>query len=76
MKSYLDLLIERSKELRVDLSKAFKWVDASRSTYYRTINGDTELRYETACKVMQAIEELHALQEHRASLAKLRTANK
>jgi predicted transcriptional regulator len=66
--SYLEILQEKSQRLGVTLLDAFKWKDIPSSTYYRTIKGTTELRYETARLVNKAIEELHALRKHREEL--------
>lgn len=66
--SYLELLQEKSQRLNVSLLDAFKWKDIASSTYYRTLNGTTELRYETARLVNKSLEELHALRKHREEL--------
>jgi predicted transcriptional regulator len=72
MKSYITILKERAEECELTLLKAFKAADIPTSTYYRTINGDTELRHETAARVMQAIEKLYALQQARSHSEQLR----
>ena len=72
MKSYLTLLTEKADELGLSLLTAFKQADIPTSTYYRTVNKTTELRHETAVKVMQAIEKLHTLQQARAYSEELR----
>jgi predicted transcriptional regulator len=72
MKSYLELLEEMSAETGISLLKAFKAASVPTSTYYRTINGVTELRYETARKAMKELEKLHALQQAREYTAELR----
>lgn len=74
MKSYLQILEEKAGECDVPLLKAFKSADIPTSTYYRTINGKTELRHETAMKVIKAIVKLHALQEAREHTKQLRDA--
>lgn len=74
MKSYLQIISERAEEAEIPLLKAFKSADIPTSTYYRTINGVTELRHETATKVMKAIEKLHALQQAREYSKQLRDA--
>ena len=56
--------------------KAFKSAGVPTSTYYRTINGATELRHETARKVMKAIEKLHALEQARADTEELRKSDR
>jgi predicted transcriptional regulator len=72
MKSYITILKERAAECGLPLLKAFKQADIPTSTYYRTIQEKTELRHETAAKVMQAIENLHALQQARSHTEELR----
>jgi predicted transcriptional regulator len=72
MKSYLETLQSRADECGLTLLKAFKAADIPTSTYYRTKKGETELRHETAKRVMQAIEKLHALQQARAHSEELR----
>jgi len=62
MKAYLDTLKQNSSELGIDLLEAFKTAMVPTSTYYRTINGQTELRYETALKVSNAIDRIHEIQ--------------
>jgi predicted transcriptional regulator len=68
--------VERAKECNIPLLKAFKSAGVPTSTYYRTINGATELRHETARKVMKAIEKLHALEAARDHTKQLRSAGK
>lgn len=77
LESYLEILQRKSEELEVSLFDAFKWKDISDSTYYRTINNTTEMRYDTARLVNHALHELHALREHRAKLkeSKARSAS-
>lgn len=72
MKSYLELLQEKSEESGITLLQAFKSADIPTSTYYRTIHGTTELRHETAAKAMKALEKLHALQQAREYTQQLR----
>jgi hypothetical protein len=68
LKSYLEFLQEKSELLDVPLIDAFKLKDISLSTYYRTMQGTTELKYGTARKVNHSLEHLAALREHRARL--------
>jgi len=75
MKSYLQTVIDCSTEYSIPLSKAFQRAQIPTSTYYRTINGATELRYETAAKVFNAIEELHSIQQARDYTQRLRETN-
>jgi predicted transcriptional regulator len=74
MKSYLQILKEQADKCGLSLLKAFKAADIPTSTYYRTVKGETELRHETAARVMAAIEKLHALQQARAHSEELRRA--
>lgn len=70
LQSYLEILQAKSEQLGVSLFDAFKKKDISDSTYYRTMKGDTELRYETARRVNHALYEIHALRAHREALKK------
>jgi len=72
MKSYLQLLQEKSDEYGVPLLDAFKAASVPTSTFYRTINGKTELRHNTAWKAMKQLEKLHALQQAREHTEELR----
>jgi predicted transcriptional regulator len=73
MKSYMQILEEAVEAAGLPLLKAFKAADIPTSTYYRTINAKTELRHDTARKVMKAIEKLHALKESREHTEQLRS---
>jgi len=74
MKAYLDIIKQKADEVGVSLLKAFKSANIPTSTYYRTINGDTELRYETALRVNNAIQKLHEIQQAREHTQRLREA--
>ena len=76
MKSYLELLQEMSDETGISLLKAFKAASVPTSTYYRTINGVTELRFDTARKAMKELEKLHALQQAREYTRQLRESGR
>ena len=76
MKSYLQILNEQAETLNVPLLKAFKSADIPTSTYYRAINGATELRHDTAARVMNGIKKVHALQQARDYTAELRASGK
>jgi predicted transcriptional regulator len=76
MKSYLEYLQDRAKETSISLLLSFKRASVPTSTYYRSINGDTELRYDTAVKVINAIEELHSIQQAREHTERLRASGK
>ena len=56
----------------MSLLKAFKQAGIPTSTYYRTINSRTELRYFTAIKVMTEIEKLYSLERARSYTRELR----
>ena len=72
MHSYLTTLTSQAEKQNVSLLAAFKFSGVPTSTYYRTINGATELRYDTARKVMRSIEKLHALEQARSDTRELR----
>jgi len=55
MQSYMDQLIKQSQSTDTDLMTAFKRAGVPTSTFYRTINGTTELRYDTAYKIYKAM---------------------
>jgi len=76
MKSYLNYLQDRAEEADVSLLKCFKRAEIPTSTYYRTVNGNTELRYDTAVKVINVIEELNSIQKASEHTKGLREANK
>jgi len=76
MKSYLKHLQDRAEETDISLLTSFKRASVPTSTYYRSINGDTELRYDTAVKVINAIEELHSIQQAREHTERLRASGK
>lgn len=63
MKSYLKQLQELSKEYKIPLIKAFEQAYIPSSTYYRTMKGNKDMRYETALKVHHVLERLHLLQQ-------------
>ena len=76
MKSYLDIIKLNAEKHGVTVLQAFKAADIPTSTYYRTINGDTEIRYETALRVVNAIEKLYLLQQARKHTKGLRETGK
>ena len=71
MKSYLKYLEDKAEGCNIPLLAAFKQADVPTSTYYRTINLVSELRYETASKVSNAIEYLHKANEMREHAKKV-----
>ena len=76
MKSYLTILTEQAQSVGLPLLQAFKGADIPTSTYYSAVNGVTELRHDTAVKVMNAIEKFHALQQARDYTNSLRATGK
>jgi predicted transcriptional regulator len=76
MKSYLKFITEQADEVNIPLLAAFKEAKIQTSTYYRAINGDTEIRYETALRVHHAIKGLHLLQQAREYTKRLRADGK
>ena len=63
METYLNLLKQRAEARNVPLLSAFRKAGLPTSTYYRAINGKTELRHDTAEKVMRSLDELHTVQQ-------------
>lgn len=72
MKSYLEILKDKAAEYDIPLLQAFKSASIPTSTFYRTINGETELRHDTARRVMKSLEKLHALEAAREYTRQLR----
>ena len=75
MESYLNTLKNRAEELGISLLTAFKRAEVPTSTYYRTVNETTELRYDTARKVMEALETIHSIQQAIEHTRELRATN-
>jgi len=69
MKPYFSQLQVLANELNVPLLDAFARAEVPTSTYYRSVNGTTEMRYDTACRIYKAIYEEHS------AVSKLRSAN-
>lgn len=57
MKSYLDTITEHAASRNITLKELFRVADLPTSTYYRTINKTSELRYDTAKKLYDAVDE-------------------
>jgi predicted transcriptional regulator len=72
MKSYLQIITDQAAEANVSLLKAFSRANIPTSTYYRTINGSTEIRYDTALRVHYAIEQVRQIQQAVADTKRLR----
>jgi predicted transcriptional regulator len=56
IQSYWQIIQDKHKEFNIPLHKVFTKAGLPTSTYYRTLNGSTELRYDTAVKVMRVME--------------------
>lgn len=54
--TYLSQLQAQADKAGVSLKEAFEAAGIPDSTYYRAINGTTELRLDTAMKVWQILE--------------------
>ena len=65
MKSYLQLVSDKAYKADVKLEDAFDKAGASHTTYWRTKNNRTEMKYDTALRVFNAIEELYQIQQGR-----------
>ena len=61
MDSYFAQLKTLSYQRDVDLRAAFSWANIPVSTYYRAKKRD-DMRYDTALKVLDAINKIHASQ--------------
>jgi len=57
MKSYMEQLQNISQELGIELLDGFRCAGIPTSTYYRSVNGTTDLRYDTAFKISEALDE-------------------
>jgi predicted transcriptional regulator len=75
MKSYLETIINKTESKGIKLKDAFTFVNIADSTYYRTINGVTELRYETAKKIFDGIDEKIKRDKHVERTKRMREAD-
>jgi|TARA_R100001460_G_scaffold27510_1_gene55360 DNA-binding LacI/PurR family transcriptional regulator len=75
MKSYLQLVSDKAVKADVKLEDAFDKAGASHTTYWRTKNNRTEMKYDTALRVFNAIEELYQIQQGREYSQRLRETN-
>jgi hypothetical protein len=75
MKSYLQLVTDKAWKANIKLEDAFDKAGASYTTYWRAKSKRTELKYDTALKVFNAIEELYQIQQAREYSQGLREAN-
>jgi len=72
MKSYLQLVSDKAYKANIKLEDAFDKAGASHTTYWRTKNNKTELKYDTALRIFNAIEELYQIQQGREYSQRLR----
>lgn len=72
MKSYLQLVSDKAYKANIKLEDAFDKAGASHTTYWRTKNNRTELKYDTALRIFNAIEELYQIQQGREYSKRLR----
>ena len=72
MKSYLQLVSDKAYKANIKLEDAFDKAGASSTTYWRAKNNKTELKYDTALRVFNAIEELYQIQQSREYTTRLR----
>ena len=72
MKSYLQLVSDKAYKANIKLEDAFDKAGASHTTYWRTKNNKTELKYDTALRIFNAIEELYQIQQSREYSKRLR----
>lgn len=75
MKSYLQLVSDKAYKANIKLEDAFDKAGASHTTYWRTKNNKTELKYDTALRIFNAIEELYQIQQGREYSQRLRETN-
>ena len=75
MKSYLQLVSDKAYKANIKLEDAFDKAGASQTTYWRTKNNRNELKYDTALRVFNAIEELYQIQQGSEYSQRLRETN-
>ena len=75
MKSYLQLVSDKAYKANIKLEDAFDKAGASHTTYWRTKNNKTELKYDTALRIFNAIEELYQIQKGSEYSKRLRETN-
>ena len=75
MKSYLQLVSDKAVKADVKLEDAFDKAGASNTTYWRTKNNRTEMKYDTALRLFNEIEELYQIQQGREYSQRLRETN-
>ncbi len=75
MKSYLQLVSDKAYKANIKLEDAFDKAGASHTTYWRTKNNKTELKYDTALRIFNAIEELYQIQQGSEYSKRLRETN-
>ena len=60
------------EKANIKLEDAFDKAGACHTTYWRTKNNKTELKYDTALRIFNAIEELYQIQQGREYSQRLR----
>jgi len=75
MKSYLQLVSDKAYKANIKLEDAFDKAGASSTTYWRAKNNKTELKYDTALRIFNAIEELYQIQQSSEYSKRLRKTN-
>ncbi len=58
LKSYWDQILEKHRYVDMPLHKVFVLAKIPTSTYYRTVNGNSEISFDTAKKVYQTLDRL------------------
>ena len=76
MKSYLQTIKEYAAERNVELQELFRFADIAVSTYHRTMKGETELKYKTAKRIYDSIDEKIKRDKHRERARRMREAEK
>ena len=75
MKSYLETIKDHAASRNLELKELFRVADLPTSTYYRTINETSELRYETAKKLYDAVDEHVKRRKYKERLERLAQNN-
>jgi len=75
MKSYLETITEHAASRNLELKELFRVADLPTSTYYRTINGTSELRYDTAKKLYDAVDEYVKRKKHNERIERMTRNN-
>ena len=76
MKSYLQTIKDYAAERNVELQELFRFADIAVSTYHRTMKGETELKYKTAKRIYDSIDEKIKKDKHIERARRMREAEK